>query len=216
MQHEKLILILSIAIAPLLVNGFVNAQIYSIPLLYWGFELLTWIVLPLGIFAATRHYCNLKLSDIGITQRIFGIKSVGLILFVSVILAPTIFLVYKFSHLYFEKIFISQPIFEYETMIPQSGVLKFLVAFYFSLSAGIVEEFYRGLIYKLSGYYSRPDILFLVLSPLFFALPHWEDGFVNLSATYVVGLFMAIVFLTTRNLIPLIIGHIYTDMLWFN
>ncbi|KIM13225.1 MAG: hypothetical protein KU38_00760 [Sulfurovum sp. FS08-3] len=168
MPHTKLILILSVAIAPLLVNGFVNAQIYSSPLLYWSFELLTWIVLPLGIFMASRHYCDLKLSDIGITQRIFEIKSITLVLFVSVILAPTIFLVYQLSHLYFEKIFIFEPIFEYETVIPQSGVLKFLVTFYFSLSAGIVEEFYRGLVYKLSRYYSRPDILFLILSPLFF------------------------------------------------
>ena len=216
MQHTKLILILSIAIAPLLVNGFVNAQIYSMPLFYWSFELLTWIVLPMGIFMATRRYCNLKLSDIGISQRIFGIKSVSLVLVVSVSLAPTIFLVYKFSHLYFEKIFIFEPIFEYETMIPQNGVLKLLVTFYFSLSAGVVEEFYRGLVYKLSGYYSRPDTLFLILSPLFFALPHWENGLVNLSATYVVGLFLAIVFLTTKNLIPLMVGHIYTDMVWFN
>jgi membrane protease YdiL (CAAX protease family) len=55
-----------------------------------------------------------------------------------------------------------------------------------------------------------------IYTPIVFALPHWEGGLHNVLATYVCALFFALLFLITKNLWPLIVGHIYTDYVWFN
>jgi hypothetical protein len=216
MYKKRLFFILILAITPLLINGYINTHIYQTPLLYWTFELLSWIAIPIAVYLLSRNYLDLKLSDIGIHHTIFDVHSWFLIVLTSIFLAPVIFLVYKYSYLFFEGIFQYSPLFEYDVMIPQNGLLKFVVLLYFSISAGIVEEFYRGLVYKFSSYFANPTFMFVLISPIFFALPHWENGIINLCATYVVGLFFALIFLVSKNLIPLIIGHIYTDMLWFN
>lgn len=213
---HKLFILVVLAISPLMINGYINAHIYQNPLLYWLFELFSWVGVPLVVWFIARQHLGITANDIGITNTIFEQKSIFLILLFSAILAPTIFLVYKQSYLFFEGLFSFEPLFEYETMIPQSGILKFIIALYFSISAGLVEEFYRALVHKLSTYYAHPQSIFVILSPIIFALPHWEDGMGNLCATYVVGLFLALIFLVSKNLIPLILGHIYTDMLWFN
>lgn len=216
MQKKRLITILAIAISPLIINGYLNIYIYHTPLLYWAFEIFSWIIVPLVAWRVAKRDLHITLHDIGIRSKIFQRKSITLIVLFSAIIAPAIFLVYNRSYHFFKDIFDYQPLFEYEVMIPQSGILNIIVLLYFSLSAGIVEEFYRGLVYRLSKYYAYPQTFFLFFSPLIFALPHWENGLVNLSATYVVGLFFALIFLVSKNLIPLIIGHIYTDMLWFS
>ncbi|MCP4769644.1 MAG: CPBP family intramembrane metalloprotease [Gammaproteobacteria bacterium] len=50
---------------------------------------------------------------------------------------------------------------------------------------------------------------------LLFSLVHWEDGLANLASTYIFGVFMAIAYLGLRNLWPLVIGHIFIDLVWF-
>ena len=83
-------------------------------------------------------------------------------------------------------------------------------------SSLIIEEFlFRGLLHRAFSGFPYSSVLFLVVSPLLFALVHWEDGLANLASTYIVGVFMAIAYLGFRNLWPLVIGHIFTDLVWF-
>jgi membrane protease YdiL (CAAX protease family) len=106
--------------------------------------------------------------------------------------------------------------FDYESIVPESGILYFVVVAYFGLSAGLVEEFlFRGLLYHAFSGLRHSLALFLLVSPLLFSLVHWEDGLANLAATWIVGIFMAAAYLGLRNLWPLVIGHVFTDLVWF-
>ena len=48
-HNARLLLLALIGIAPFMVNGLINSKIAHNALLYWGFELLTWIVIPCSV-----------------------------------------------------------------------------------------------------------------------------------------------------------------------
>ena len=90
------------------------------------------------------------------------------------------------------------------------------MAVYFALTAGIVEELYfRGLLLKACSYTAYAVPLYLAASPILFALIHWESGAASTASCYVFGMFYAVTFVVIRNLWPLIVGHVYTDFVWF-
>ncbi len=199
------------------VNGYINHLIAAMPFAYWSLELLYWIVLPVVIFSFLIHFCGLRLSDLGINGCIFGLHSVPLVLIVSVAFAPLSLWWYHKAYLYFSTHFPAEPFFAYQMVIPADPVLKQLIALYFALTAGVVEElYYRGLFFRFARCFKTPAAVYLIASPLLFSLVHWEGGVAAMLAAYAYGLFAALFFLIMRNLWPLIIGHIYTDYMWFS
>jgi len=216
-QRNLLITLSVIGITPFLINGYINSIIHEIPAAYWAFELFSWVVVPIIIFTIAIKQVGLRLSEIGINQRIFGTDSIPLLLVVCIIFCPLYLLVYKSSFTFFSSLFPSDPYFTYKTVTPEEGALRIIVVIYFGLSAGIVEELYfRGLMYKISSFFSSPAVIYIICSPIAFALIHWEGGMANILATYITGAFAVLAFLLMRNLWPLIIGHIYTDFIWFS
>ena len=215
-QRNRLLLLALCGIAPFMVNGLVNSVIADNALLYWSFEMLTWIVIPSIILLLVIHTAGMSLSDLGYHASIRGRNNIGLLVLACVAFSPLCYGVYFYSYEFFSELFPGQGFFQYESIVPESGILYFAVTIYFGLSAGLVEEFlFRGLLYRAFSGFRHALALFLVISPVLFSLVHWENGFANLASTYIVGVFMAIAYLGLRNLWPLVIGHIFTDLLWF-
>jgi membrane protease YdiL (CAAX protease family) len=197
---------------PYLINGYINARIASSPALYWTFELLCWLAVPAVVLVVLVRRAGLRFSEIGLNGRIFGRYSVGLVILMCLVMCLLCAWVYHLALGLSRALLPDNPLFEYQSIVPQSGAAHTLAALYLALSAGIVEEIYfRGLLHKLAGWAARPVPAYLTLSPLLFASIHWETGWAGTAAAYVFGLFTALAFLLTRNLWPLIAGHFYTD-----
>jgi membrane protease YdiL (CAAX protease family) len=215
-QPNRLLLLALCGIAPFMINGLVNSIIPQNTLLYWCFELLTWVVIPSTVLYLVTRTPGFQFSDLGYHGTICGQRKTGLLLLACVLFAPLCYWVYSTSYDYFIELFPAGESFDYDAVVSASGIFYFAVVVYFGLSAGLVEEFlFRGLLYRAFSGFPSSTVLFLVVSPLLFGLVHWEDGLANLASTYIVGVFMAIAYLGFRNLWPLVIGHIFTDLVWF-
>ncbi|MDP3651214.1 MAG: CPBP family intramembrane metalloprotease [Rhodoferax sp.] len=101
----------------------------------------------------------------------------------------------------------------YTSKLPGGGELKFIAALYFGLTAGIVEEFlFRGVLKKLLGdYISKSNLVFVVLSAVIFGTIHWAAGLSSIVATGMAGLLLAMLYLWTKDLRPLMAGHFLLD-----
>jgi membrane protease YdiL (CAAX protease family) len=215
-HRNRLLLLALCGIAPYMVNGLVNSVIYQDALLYWSFEMLTWVVIPSTVLYLVTRTPGFQISDFGYHGTICGQRKTGLLLLTCVLFAPLCYWVYSTSYDFFIELFPAGESFDYDSVVPASGIFYFAVVVYFGLSAGLVEEFlFRGLLFRAFSGFQHSLLLFLVVSPLLFGLVHWEDGLANLASTYIVGVFMAIAYLGFRNLWPLVIGHIFTDLVWF-
>ena len=206
----------AVGIFPFFINGAINPIIYPHPWLYWGFELLSWLVLPAIVFSLAVRKGGLRAGDIGLTAQVRGRRRLALLLVLCVVAGPFDLLLYSHAYAFFRELFPAEPLFSYQTIVPEHGVLRVIVAAYLGLSAGLVEELYfRGLFFSISCFFRTPTTVYLAFSPVLFSLVHWEGGLSNLFATYIFGLISALVFVLIRNLWPLIIGHVYTDYFWY-
>ncbi len=207
----------TIGVIPFLFNGYINSKIHTTPWLYWSFEILIWTLVPLAIFYIANKKGNLIAADIGISTRIIGRSSLFLVVIFCLVFAPLDYSIYRLFLGLSSNYFDGGYVFSYFSVIPESGLSRILVIWYFALTAGIVEElYYRGFLYKISQFYSHPNVIYLFISPLIFSLVHWESGLANVAATYVFGVILALVFIALKNIWPLIVGHVFTDYLWFN
>ncbi len=215
-QHNRLLVLALAGIAPFMINGLVNSLIAHNALLYWGFEMLIWIIIPSTILYLVIRTPGVQLCDLGYHGSFRGQADIGLVLLACAVFAPLCYGVYYYSYGFFSSLFPGQGFFQYDSIVPESGFFYYLVVIYFALSAGLVEEFlFRGLLYRAFSGFKHSFALFLVISPILFSLVHWEDGLANLASTFIVGVFMAIAYLGFRNLWPLVIAHIVTDLVWF-
>ena len=71
-QPNRLLLLALCGIAPFMVNGLVNSVIAHNALFYWGFEMLTWIVIPSIILLLVIRTEGLGFSDFGYHGAIRG------------------------------------------------------------------------------------------------------------------------------------------------
>ena len=215
-HHRHLLALGLCGIAPFTFNGLVNSIIADNAPLYWAFEMLTWVLIPALILVLVTRTPRGRLSDLGYHLAINGRRNPALLLLACAVFSPLCYGLYSVSYDFFSKLFPGQGFFQYESIVPQSGLLYYLVVVYFGLSAGLVEELlFRGLLYRAFSGFRQGLLLFLVVSPVLFSLVHWEDGIANLATTWVVGVFMALAYLGLRNLWPLVVGHVFTDLVWF-
>jgi membrane protease YdiL (CAAX protease family) len=173
--------------------------------------------MPASIMYLVMRTPGMRLAALGYHGDIRGERNTGLLVLTCTIFAPLCYGVYFYSYGFFSELLTDpEGFFQYDSIVPESGLLYYVVIIYFGLSAGLVEEFlFRGLLYRAFNDFRHSLALFLVISPILFSLVHWEDGLANLASTYIVGVFMAVAYLGLRNLWPLIIGHIFTDLVWF-
>lgn len=208
--------LLLLAITPFLVNGWLNTIIARTPLLYWSFEVVSWVVLPALVAWLSHRRAGITWRQVGVTLDLFGERRWLLLAVLCVLCGYGFFGVYAGAEAYFSRRFPAPPYFDYQTLIPEAGAARWLVVCWYAATAGIVEEIlYRGALLRLVQGLPGATALYVVLSPLIFSSIHWEGGASNLAATWVVGVFAAVLFLALRNVLPLIAGHAATDFAWF-
>jgi membrane protease YdiL (CAAX protease family) len=208
--------LLALGIAPFLVNGWINSYIYDIPWMYWGFELFSWLLIPSVVFFLAAKKAGLRREEVGLTMTIRGKRSIARVLLTAVLLCPFAWLFFLRTRAFAVSLVPDPGFFSYVQVLMQEGAPRTLIAIWFALSAGIVEELYfRGLMFRICQYYARPRLLFLLASPALFALVHWEAGVDDMLYTGLCGLLFALLYIRWRNLWPLIAAHVFIDYLNF-
>jgi uncharacterized protein len=208
----------AIGISPFLLNGWINSVVYDIPVLYWGFEFLSWVLLPAVIVVIAIRHGGLRWRDVGLTGTIAGENSVTRIVLTAFVLCPLAWLYFRWTRYFAQQLFPDPGFFTYVLQVLQEGGLpRPLMAAYFALSAGIVEELYfRGLMFRISQCYSHPLAIYTAVSPALFALVHWENGVDDMLYTWLIGLLFALLYARWRNLWPLIAAHVFIDYVNFS
>jgi membrane protease YdiL (CAAX protease family) len=215
-SNRRLFALFGIAVSPYLINGYINSLIADNPIHYWTFELVTWVVLPALVFTIARNRYGITLQELGFTAALFGKSRVPLLLGLCVAFSALDWYAYSSLHRYFSQLLPHEGIFHYSSVVPETGIWKILTAVYFAISAGFVEEaIYRGFAFRIMHRVNSSVLPFLVFSPLIFAAVHWESGLANVAASYVLGLIAAVAYVWLRNLWPLVVGHVFTDYVWF-
>lgn len=215
-QRNFYLLLFAIGILPFFVNGVVNPFIFQRPALYWSFEITTWVLLPVLVFSLATRIGGLRLAELGLHARIRERRNAGLLLLLCVLAGPIFLFIYSNSLEFFRRFVPGEALFSYASVVPEQGLYRAIVALYLGVSAGVVEElYYRGFFFRISQLFHRPLAVYLVTSPVLFALTHWEGTPAGVPAAFVVGLFACLLFVTIRNLWPLMIGHVFTDYFWY-
>jgi len=106
--------------------------------------------------------------------------------------------------------------FDYSQTLGGKGALRITKVIYYSIGAGLVEEFYYRGLFKLLFKPGRGRmILYVLLSAIIFSSVHWEGGFVKLFVSFLLGLIFAGAYLWIKNLWPLVVAHFLTDFFLF-
>ena len=223
-RRVQLASLLILGIAPFYFNG-----LYNPPLAaryrgwFWIVEVCTWIVAPSVVLLCGLRRKLFSLADLGLSGRVRGKKRPWALLALMVAV-PWIFFqidvsVAQWAYETWPRGWQGRP-FDYTDVLPppgpQTGWWRLLAVTYFCVTAGVVEEFYcRGALARLFGTGWFASVSYVIISSSLFAGGHWEGGVPRLAEALAVGLFAAIVFRSTQNLWPLILGHIVTDWYWF-
>ena len=71
-QRGILAALLVLAVTPFLINGWLNTHIAHSPVLYWSFELLSWLVIPVLVARAAHRWLGVTWRQVGVTFELFG------------------------------------------------------------------------------------------------------------------------------------------------
>ena len=216
MKKAKIIAVFIAFILPFELNGIYNPLLADSLFWYWVADVIAWVVLPCGYLFYFIRSGTLMWGDLGLS-----IKNENLNHFIFVIVVISILSVFivRSADISSRIIFPTNYFrvhFNFEQTQPAAFPWYFLVGFYYSLCAGLMEEiFYRGVFATLFKQNSIHAFTYIVLSSLIFSSVHWEGGIHRLFVSFVFGLFAAAVFVKIKNLWPLIIGHTIADMTYF-
>ena len=200
------------------INGIYNRALVGQTWLFWGLDVIQFIVLPVcvAVFLFTRSGLRATNIGLGLPQDKTGWKVLILhILIVGILFCP----IYKGFHDLFLRLFPASkfpPVFDYRWMMPNSAGGQWLVSIYYAIGGGLSEEFYfRGLLVALFTLYRMKNSVIILCVSSIFALVHWEGGPSNILATFFLSLFVTAYYVRYRMLIPLIVGHFVTDTIYF-
>ncbi len=203
---------------PFLINGWLYANTKPSVHVFWIAEIIYWVILPSAIFTYLIKYQSLTWRDLGIHQRIQNIHNPAGVLFLCLLFACFSYTIYQ-SCISLTRYIVSDApgLFSYTSMQSKFYLYKLLSALFFAATAAIVEElYYRGLLYKIIESFNYHKIIYLVFSPLLFALAHWEQGVDGLISNLMFGFIFCLFYMKLRNLWPLITGHFIVDYIYFS
>ncbi|UCD58694.1 MAG: CPBP family intramembrane metalloprotease [Candidatus Hydrogenedentota bacterium] len=217
-RNLELTALLLVGILPFELNGLYNIHLVSKPLYFWAVEIISYIFLPLVIYSWGIHRGLFTSAEIGFHPYVSGRIHYTHIL--VVVLSPIIYFAYVYSRVLAMRIIPTNygaVNFGYGQVVASYGDLRILVLLYFALTAGLVEEFfYRGLMHKLICMGKRRFIMYVFVSSLVFSSVHWELGVQGLLSRFLWGLVMASLYYRIRNIWPLVVGHMITDLIAFS
>ena len=199
-----------------ILDGFFKHALYGYsPVSFWLFDAVKFVLLPAAIliWLGRRH---------GVTPARYGMRGVaeheswvhflGLTIFLAIVLA-LVFSVARYVA-WFILDHPEQTAF-YKSIRPD-GWLGLPVVVYYSATAGVVEEiFCRALPLLYLGERfgkSLPGGPYVLTTAFLFGFGHWENGNLEVVATFVYGLFAGALYLRLRDLWPLIGAHALIDL----
>ncbi len=204
-------------IGVLLLNGYWNEPLYrASAVTFWFADGITHVAIPatMLVWLALRH--DVRPRDYGLGRwRGNGGELLGL----SLLAAALFWISYKPVATFFGHLLQAEgALVTYIDVMPAEPLARFLVAFYFSLSAAIFEEImYRGLphLYFMRGWQAPRPGCYLIGSTVLFGMAHWENGVHEILGTACLGLFACMLYLKIRTLWALIGAHFVVDMVSF-
>jgi len=212
-----------LAISPQVFNGFYNPGLMAYPTAFWTVDILTLAAMPILLYGWGLRRGLFTNRDLGLHFQFPGRRQK--VIFVAAMIALPFLVFYgfwfltwlgNFLHYRFFTKGAENFVFDFSMAVSGEGIKRIVIIAYFSITAGLVEEFYYRalprLFFKSSPFHL---ILYLLFSSSIFALIHWEGGQVKLFVTFFLGLILAGAYLMTRNLWPLIFGHLVADVLLF-
>ena len=214
-KYTKLVALFVIGIVPFELNGIWNPLLSNNLNSYWIVELISWLILPTCMYLIGNNLGLFNNKEIGFHSNIFDKHyNVILLFIITAIVSPFLYLCYiNFDRLALTVFPTNWGVvsFDYPNMIPEKGIGKLLVALYFALTAGFVEEFYyRGMLYKIINRGRESTVYYILISSIIFSSVHWEGGVRKLLATFLFGIVCASIYRFLKNLWPLAIGHTLT------
>jgi hypothetical protein len=224
-ERLELAALLAIGIAPFYLNGFYNSPLASSHReLFWVVEVGTWILMPLVLLLAGRRRGLYTAEDLGLMTAVRG-HGRGWAVWPLMAIVPLAMwkldvVVAIWGHRGLPPGW-SLPPFHYADVVPppgpETGWWRLLALSHLCLTAGFVEElYYRAAFDRLFPRGWLAGFAYILVSSLVFACAHWEGGLPNLAEAFAVGVFAAAVFRATRNVWPLIVGHVVTDWYWIS
>ena len=220
-------------------DGFFLPALARFPQYFWIYDVSKFVVVPAAYLLCFHRYLHIRPGDyffsshrigyedwewIGVTFLTAAVLSIvylqadfilGLLVRLPIALVgwilsawveiPDIALTYA-------------PYFTYGIALPDDRILRALVAIFFAITAGVVEEiFFRGLLRQAIAALLGPGAVktYIVCSALVFGLAHWEQGSAGLINATAFGFCAAWLYLKLGDLRPLILAHAIMDLYIF-
>lgn len=208
--------VLVLGIFPLYLNGFVNAQIFQVPELFWAFEFILWFLWPLVLVSVLMRTGHDALRQSGIHSQLCGRDLPTLLMLTCCGMMVASYWVNDIAYAWSAAWLPEEGYFNYGSMVPTEPRQRLFVALWFAATAAWVEElWFRGMFWHALRHQSAAGLKYLLLSPAVFALAHWESGPANVATTWAFGIFMCGAYLLFKNLWPLILGHFVLNFIVF-
>jgi membrane protease YdiL (CAAX protease family) len=216
--------VIPLALAPMLLHSLADG-LYKAPLhdwsvaAFWFADIAKFVLVPGAILWGLARFAGIRPRDYGLRwpgtpeerERLLGGT-----LFACFVLVPLFFAVQQLLWLVG---YYAMPAFGYEATLPDERFLRWLVIGYYALTAGVVEEIvFRGLPWTWVEHFGDTPATrsaWVVVTSAVFALVHWENGGPALLATGAYGVGAALLYLKLRNLWPLVVAHVVTDVISF-
>lgn len=222
-QHLELAGLLAVGIAPFYLNGLYNGPLAagSRPS-FWVVEALAWVVLPAAVLLVARRRGLFAPADLGLHAYVRGRHRPATVLALAIVVSVVFLRLDVWAaHGAHAALPAGWPVpgFRYSDVLPppgpRTGGWRLLAVVYLCVTAGVVEElYYRAMFDRLFPRGPAGAAGYVAASSIIFAGAHWEGGLPNVAEALAVGLFAAALFRLTRNLWPLVAGHVLTDWYW--
>ncbi|TGL19729.1 CPBP family intramembrane metalloprotease [Leptospira bourretii] len=200
-------------------NGFFNPALSKNLFLFYIVEIIFWVLLPIFTITYFIFFLNVfSFSDLGFHSKLFKRESYSFVIIFSLFFSFFVQKFYFITYSVLSKIFTTNYLqnFEFQSTIPNNFETGILLTIYYSFTAGFVEEiYYRGFLAQLFHIDHKFNVNYILISSTLFSMNHWEGGIINIIDTFLYGLLFSIFYNKFRNIWPLIIAHIITDIIAF-
>jgi membrane protease YdiL (CAAX protease family) len=188
---------------------------------FWLSDFICFVVIPVALViwlsAEFNNFPEFQSKNKDMFNTSYGTIAYQTVICVLVLIAAYPIGVFLGKKIILSSYFVLERTLDYDLKLPANLSYKFVIAFYFAITAGVVEEFFfRGLIRKILAYYfSKSNLLFVIVSSIIFAGAHWAGGGLSVITTIFAGFPLAMIYVWTNDLRPLMMGHFIFDFFYY-
>jgi uncharacterized protein len=219
MLNKKLAIIFSIYFLMVMSKRLVLPSLEGY--VFWLVDVIYFVVLPSLLMYKARASINifeiLKIDKDSMDFHFYGtlfFQSLVCLIGIYVFDAVGRRLGFAFQSTYPD--FLSSKL-NYSSHLPKIGMYKFFLVIYFSITAAVVEEFFSRVMVKeiLVSQKINSNLLFVITSSILFGLIHWAGGSFSIVSTGVIGVCLAVSYVWTKDIRPVVVAHFMFDFFYF-